>query len=141
VRQVSIVIATRDRRRELLHTLARLAALDDAPPVIVVDNASSDGTPEAVRAQHPGAVLVTLERNLGAAARTAGARRAVTPYVAFSDDDSWWAPGALKRAQDHFARTPRMALLAARILVGPEERLDPTCTAMAASPLQDGDAP
>jgi GT2 family glycosyltransferase len=138
VSDVSIVIATRDRRRELLHTLARLATLDGAPPVIVVDNASSDGTPEAVRAEHPDVALVTLDHNLAAAARTVGARHAATPYVAFSDDDSWWASGALERAQAHFARTPRMALLAARILVGAEERLDPTCVAMAASPLQDG---
>jgi GT2 family glycosyltransferase len=137
VSDVSIVIATRDRRPELLHTLARLTTLDGAPPVIVVDNASSDGTPEAVRARHPDVALVTLDHNLAAAARTVGARHAATPYVAFSDDDSWWASGALERAQAHFARTPRMALLAARILVGAEERLDPTCVAMAASPLQD----
>jgi GT2 family glycosyltransferase len=142
VTDVAVVIATRDRRSELLHTLGRLAALGDAPPVIVVDNASSDGTAEAVREAHPEAVLVALHRNIGAAARTVGARRASTPYVAFCDDDSWWAPRALQRAADHFARTPRMALLAARILVGPDERLDPTCVAMAASPLPgDGDLP
>jgi NAD(P)-dependent dehydrogenase (short-subunit alcohol dehydrogenase family) len=76
-------------------------------------------------------------RNLGAAARTVGARRASTPYVAFCDDDSWWAPGALERARGHFARAPAMALLAAGIHVGAEERLDPTCAAMAASPLHD----
>jgi GT2 family glycosyltransferase len=135
VTDVAVVIATRDRRAKLLHTLDRLAALDEAPPVIVVDNASADGTPDAVREAHPEAALVALRRNIGAAARTAGARRASTPYVAFCDDDSWWAPTALRRAADHFARTPHMALLAARILVGPDERLDPTCVAMAASPL------
>jgi GT2 family glycosyltransferase len=139
---VAVVIATRDRRAELLRTLGRLAALDDAPPVVVVDNASSDGTAGAVRQAHPEAVLVALDRNAGAAARTIGARCAGTPYVAFCDDDSWWAPGALRRAAEHFARAPRMALLAARILVGPDERLDPTCAAMAASPLPgDGDLP
>jgi GT2 family glycosyltransferase len=137
--EISVVIATRDRRRELLHTLERLAALDDAPPVIVVDNASADGTPDAVRGAHPAVTVVALHRNLGAAARTIGARRAATPYVAFCDDDSWWAPGALERARGHFARTPWMALLAGRILVGPEERLDPTCAAMAASPLPGRD--
>jgi GT2 family glycosyltransferase len=137
--EISVVIATRDRRRELLHTLERLAALDDAPPVIVVDNASSDGTPDAVRGAHPAVTVVALHRNLGAAARTIGARRAATPYVAFCDDDSWWAPGALERARGHFARTPWMALLAGRILVGPEERLDPTCAAMAESPLPERD--
>jgi GT2 family glycosyltransferase len=142
VSEVAVVIATRDRRAELLHTLGRLAALDDAPPVIVVDNASSDGTSEAVVEAHPEAALVTLDHNAGAAARTIGARCASTPYVAFCDDDSWWAPHALQRAAEHLARTPRMALLAGRILVGPDERLDPTCAAMASSPLpRDGDLP
>jgi N-acetylglucosaminyl-diphospho-decaprenol L-rhamnosyltransferase len=142
VTDVAVVIATRNRRAELLHTLGRLAALDDAPPVIVVDNASSDGTPEAVLEAYPEALLVALQHNAGAAARTVGARCASTPYVAFCDDDSWWAPTALRRAASHFARAPRMALLAARVLVGPDERLDPTCVAMANSPLpSDGDLP
>jgi GT2 family glycosyltransferase len=55
--------------------------------------------------------------------------------VAFSDDDSWWARGALTRAADHFDAHPRLAVLAARVLVGPTDRLDPVCAAMAASPL------
>ena len=61
---VAVVIATRDRRAELLHTLGRLAALDDAPPVIVVDNASSDGTHEAVLEAYPEALLVARRARL-----------------------------------------------------------------------------
>ena len=56
-------------------------------------------------------------------------------YVAFSDDDSWWAPGALARAVELLERHPRLAVLAARVLVGPDERLDPVCREMARSPL------
>jgi GT2 family glycosyltransferase len=58
-----------------------------------------------------------------------------TPYVAFADDDSWWAAGALGRAADVLDAHTRLAVLAARMLVGPEERLDPICTDMAGSPL------
>jgi GT2 family glycosyltransferase len=55
--------------------------------------------------------------------------------VAFSDDDSWWEAGSLARAADHLDAAPRLALLAARMLVGPPGLLDPVCTEMAASPL------
>jgi GT2 family glycosyltransferase len=55
--------------------------------------------------------------------------------VAFCDDDSWWAPGSLDLAAELLTRHRRLALVAARVLVGPEERLDPVCAAMASSPL------
>ena len=67
---------------------------------------------------------------------------ATTPYMAFADDDSWWAPGALRRAVDAFDAHPRMGLLAARILVGPEDQLDPICKSMRDSaPGWDPDLP
>jgi GT2 family glycosyltransferase len=137
---VSVVIVTRDRRASVLHTLDRLAALPAPAPVIVVDNASRDGTPEAVRGARPGVRVIALDENRGAAARTVGARAASTPLVAFCDDDSWWAPEALPRAAETFARHPRLGLLAARILVGDEQRLDPTCVQMAAGPREAGAA-
>lgn len=132
--RVSVVIATRDRPAELARTMAALATLRPPPPVIVVDNASAGSVirPWA----YPGPVRVlALDRNRGAAARTVGARHARTPYVAFCDDDSWWAPDALARAADALDRHPRLALVAARTLVGPAQQSDPTNEAMARSPL------
>jgi N-acetylglucosaminyl-diphospho-decaprenol L-rhamnosyltransferase len=79
--------------------------------------------------------VVELGENRGAAARNAGLRAAHTPYVAFNDDDSWWEPGALSEAERMLDGDPRLALVAARILVEPEGQLDPTCVEMAASPL------
>ena len=92
-----VVIASRDRRASLLSTLARLEALPEHPPVVVVDNASRDGTPAAVRRAHPHVRLIALHENLGAAARTVGVRELGMPVAAFCDDDSWWAPGSLSR--------------------------------------------
>lgn len=134
-----MVIATRDRRARLLATLDRLAALPERPPVIVVDNGSSDGVVAAARAHAAAAQVVELGENRGTAARNVGVAAARTEYVAFNDDDSWWQPGALATAERLLDRHPRLALIAARVLVGPERRLDPTSAVMAASPL-DGDA-
>lgn len=132
---VTVVVATRDRRPELLRTLRELADIPERPPVIVVDNASSDGTTDAVRAAHPSVQVVRLDRNLGAAARTAGVRLARTRYVAFADDDSWWAPGSLARAADVLDAHPRMGLLAATTLVGEQQEPDPVTAQLAAAPL------
>ena len=132
---VTIVVATRDRRASLLRTLDRLCDLPERPPVVVVDNGSRDGTADAVRARHPDVEMVEAGRNLGGAARTLGARRSQTPFVAFADDDSWWAPGSLRRAAALLHDHPQLAVVAARVLVGDEEREDPTSAAMFASPL------
>jgi GT2 family glycosyltransferase len=127
---VTVVVASRNRREDLLVTLPRHEA-----PVILVDNASTDGTVAAVRAAHPDVTILPLARNEGARGRTKGVAAAGTEFVAFADDDSWWAPGDLARAAKILRAHPRLAVLNARILVGPEERLDPVCTEMADSPL------
>jgi GT2 family glycosyltransferase len=132
---IGVVIATRDRCASLQRVLDHLRALPERPPIVVVDNASRDST-AAMVAQAKGDVkLIRLERDLGAAARTAGVRALDTEAVAFSDDDSWWSPGSLARAAHMMRAHPRLGLIASRILVGPEERLDPTCRRMAQSPL------
>jgi len=79
--------------------------------------------------------VITLGYNAGSAGRTAGVRCARTPYVAFSDDDSWWQPGSLAAAADLLDAHPDVALLGARIVIQPDARPDPVCTEMAASPL------
>jgi N-acetylglucosaminyl-diphospho-decaprenol L-rhamnosyltransferase len=125
---VTIVVVTRNRAGELRRSLARHEA-----PVIVVDNASTDGTPRTARSA--GARLVRQPENRGAAARNDGVRAAGTRYVAFADDDSWWAPGALARAVEIMDAYPRTALLSARVLVGEDEHLEPVSEQMARSPL------
>jgi N-acetylglucosaminyl-diphospho-decaprenol L-rhamnosyltransferase len=134
-RRVGVAIATRNRRFSLVRTLRALQALPESPKIAVVDNASTDGTPDDVERHFADVELIRLNENLGAAARTVGVHALATDYVAFADDDSWWAPGSLALAADRFDASPELAVVAARILVGPESRLDPTSCLMAASPL------
>jgi GT2 family glycosyltransferase len=129
-RDVTVVVMTRNRWPDLKRSLARHEA-----PVILVDNGSTDGTPEHVRRHFPQIEVVELGRNHGSPARNIGVERARTPYVAFADDDSWWAPGALARAAAIFDAHPRLGLLAARMLVDPAGREDTICEQMAAAPL------
>jgi N-acetylglucosaminyl-diphospho-decaprenol L-rhamnosyltransferase len=127
---VTVVVATRNRRDRLMETLPRHAA-----PVILVDNGSDDGGPDAVVDAFPHVTVIRLGDNRGAAARNVGVELARTPYVAFADDDSYWAPGSLGQAAKLMRTHDRLGLLAAAVLVGPEARLDPTSAAMAAAPL------
>jgi N-acetylglucosaminyl-diphospho-decaprenol L-rhamnosyltransferase len=109
---------------------------------VLVDDGSLDGTAEAVRAAAPDVRVLRLHPGRGVcAARTEGVLRAGTPYVAFADDDSWWDDGALPAAADVLDGHPRLAVVAARILVGRDGRLDPVSAAMARSPLPADDLP
>jgi N-acetylglucosaminyl-diphospho-decaprenol L-rhamnosyltransferase len=130
---VTLVIITRNRRDRLLRSLGRLEA--GGPPVIVVDNGSTDGTAELVRERHPAAGVVRFADNRGSAARTAAVALASTEFVAFSDDDSWWQAGALARGVAALRADDRLGLVAGRVLVGPEQRLDPASSEMRESPL------
>jgi GT2 family glycosyltransferase len=133
--RVAVVVVTRNRCHELTATLGHLRALPENPRVVVVDNASADGTPEAVRSRFPEVEMISLSENVGAAGRNVGVGRVNTPYVAFSDDDSWWRAGSLSRAADLFDSYPRLGLLAARTLVGLENREDPICVEMSSGTL------
>jgi N-acetylglucosaminyl-diphospho-decaprenol L-rhamnosyltransferase len=133
--RVAVVVVTRNRLPELLTTLGHLRSLPESPRVVVVDNASTDATARTVRERFPEVGVVALPENVGGAGRNVGVRKADAPYVAFADDDSWWAPGSLSRAADLFDAHPRLGLVAARTLVGPEEREDPINANMEHVPL------
>jgi GT2 family glycosyltransferase len=131
--ETTVVIATRDRVDELVRTLTYLKDL--SVPVVVVDNGSSDGTVTRVSHEFPWVQTLALKRNVGASARNHGVRLARTSYVAFCDDDSWWAPDALRGAEELFERHPRLGLVAGRVVVEPEGTEDPVCLEMASSAL------
>jgi GT2 family glycosyltransferase len=123
---VTVVVVTRNRRDELLASLGRHEG-----PVVVVDNASTDGSPRAVAEAFPDIEVVRLDTNVGAAARNVGVVSACTRYVAFADDDSYWEPGAVARAAELLDAHPETALVAATVLVGPDGRTDPVSVEMA----------
>ena len=139
--QISIVVLTHNRVDELARTLRHLLQLAGSPTIIVVDNASTDGTHRYVQRHFPEVRLVRSSADRGSAARTLGAARVKTPFIAFCDDDTWWAPGALERACELLDEHPRLGAVAARVLVGDHEVLDPACSRMAASPLPSSDLP
>ncbi|MQA87098.1 MAG: glycosyltransferase [Streptosporangiales bacterium] len=135
----TVVIITHNRRPELLRTLARMISLPERPAIVVVDNASTDGTGTAVAERYPEVSLLRCDHNRGAIARNLAVRQIRTPYVAFCDDDTWWEPGALARAADLLDAHPGLASITGRILVDPELTEDPVTPELRHSPVPGPD--
>jgi rhamnopyranosyl-N-acetylglucosaminyl-diphospho-decaprenol beta-1,3/1,4-galactofuranosyltransferase len=100
VPQVTAVVVTYNRRDLLLESVAAVLAQDRAPDrVIVVDNASEDGTAAAVREKFPAVHLAEFKRNTGGAGGFAGgmalALAGGADLIWLMDDDTVPEPGAL----------------------------------------------
>ncbi len=97
---LSIIVLSYNRREMLCSTLARLSAMPDLDhaQIIVVDNASTDGSADAAKAASPRARVITLEANTGVAALNTGVAAADGDAVLVLDDDAWPADGVLSAA-------------------------------------------
>jgi rhamnopyranosyl-N-acetylglucosaminyl-diphospho-decaprenol beta-1,3/1,4-galactofuranosyltransferase len=98
--RVVAVIVTYNRRELLLESLAAVQAQHRSPDaVVVVDNASEDGTAAAVRARFPAARLAELSENYGGAGGFAyGMAQAIgqgADLIWAMDDDTIPEPAAL----------------------------------------------
>jgi glycosyltransferase involved in cell wall biosynthesis len=105
---VSVVIPTRNRWNLLSRALASVLAQEGvALEVIVVDEGSSDETPERLAAIDDERVrtLRNDEPTGVARARNRGVEAARGEWVAFLDDDDFWAPTKLRVQLDACAAT------------------------------------
>jgi N-acetylglucosaminyl-diphospho-decaprenol L-rhamnosyltransferase len=108
---------TRDLLRECLGSLAGEVDAERAE-AWVVDNCSTDGSPEMVAAEFPWVRLLRPERNLGfGPAVNEVAARTSTPWIAAANADIALHPGALERMLAAGDADPRCAAVAPRLLL------------------------
>ena len=89
--------------------------------IVVVDNASTDGTVEAIRSRFPQVEIIHLEVHHGlSSAFNLGAASTTAPSVLFLNDDVFARPGAITKLAAALAERPDAASAGAR-LVDPGE--------------------
>ncbi|MEZ5330949.1 MAG: glycosyltransferase [Thermoanaerobaculia bacterium] len=119
VSPVAVVYVTRNRRDELAGSLESLGRATPGPSrILVVDNASADGTAEWLRREHPEVEVVAQDRNLGVATgRTVGIEAVGEELVLCLDDDARLeSADAFARVGERFDESPQLAVLAFRIV-------------------------
>lgn len=122
---VIVSFNTRELLRECLQSLRREAAALSCE-IIVVDNASGDGSAEMVRAEFPRVRLIESDVNLGfAAANNRAFAVARGRYVVLLNSDAFLRPGALKLAVDKMDADEGVGLAGAR-LVGRDDSWQPS---------------
>jgi GT2 family glycosyltransferase len=84
--------------------------------VILVDNASTDGTRAWVREAHSDVRLIELQENLGVAGRDYGLRESQSPYTMFLDSDAALTPGALPTMVTALERHSGWGLVGPRLI-------------------------
>jgi N-acetylglucosaminyl-diphospho-decaprenol L-rhamnosyltransferase len=123
---VSVIVPTYQGRRHLEGLLPSLQKQTLAHEVIVVDNASTDGTPDLLRRRWPGVHVISFSENLGfGKAANAGVAAAASAAVVLLNNDTVCTPNFLERLVD--ALDPRQGfVMAAPVLVrlGNEGRID-----------------
>jgi PAS domain S-box-containing protein len=118
---VSVIIPTHNRARLLQVALASVYSQKGLGElfeieVIVIDDASSDATPEVV-GRYPGARHLRLDTNRGLlAALNVGLRAVTGKYVAFLDDDDLWLPEKLSLQVPVLEENPELGLVYSQMI-------------------------
>jgi GT2 family glycosyltransferase len=118
---LSIVIVSFNARADLERCLASLAAAPPAVPhdVVVVDNASTDGSAAAVRARWPQVRTIERATNGGfSVANNEGIRATSGEFVLLLNSDTIVPPGALDALVARLAAEPSVAVAGPRLVDG-----------------------
>lgn len=126
---VSVIIVSWNAREFLMQCLASLYAGEGrrAKEIIVVDNASMDGSSEAVETHFPGVCLIRNAENLGfAKANNAGVEHCTGRYICFINSDAKVIGDCIGQLVDYCETHSEVGLVGPRVMWG-DGRLQRSC--------------
>ena len=128
--QPVVVIPNLNGGEELLAAVKSLTEQSLEPYIIVVDNASTDGSVEALQQKYPAIEIIRNKRNQGyAGGVNPGLKRAIelgAKYAAPFNDDAIADKRWLKQLVTYLDEHPKTGAAACKVLTSDGERLDST---------------
>ncbi len=113
---ISVIIANHNGEEHLDRCLGSLGPPGPQLEIILVDNASSDGSLDLVGRRFPGVRVLPQTSNLGfAAANNIGAEVAKGDALLLLNNDAWLEPDALELLADRLEANRRVGLVAPRL--------------------------
>lgn len=124
--EITVLVVTYKGADFITGCLHSLAAQTIAHGLLVVDNASQDGTREILQKQFPGHSVLRLTENAGfAGAIELGLETVATPYVALLNDDAVAAPNWLAELLSTLQNHPEAAAATSQMwLSAPSDQLN-----------------
>jgi N-acetylglucosaminyl-diphospho-decaprenol L-rhamnosyltransferase len=123
---ISVIIInynTCEHLRECLQTVES----EKPGEILVIDNASQDGSVAMVQSKFPRVKLIAGKKNLGyGAAANLGIACSTFEYVLLLNSDTRIQPGATQQLSDYLQQHAEAAIVGPR-LIGTDERLQPSC--------------
>jgi GT2 family glycosyltransferase len=126
---ISVVIVSWNARDYLMQCLASLSAEECRYPleIIVVDNASSDGSADAVATRYPDVRLIRKTENLGfAKANNIGVSASSGKYFCFVNSDVKVLPDCVNRLVSFCEENPTVGMVGPRV-IGADGKLQRSC--------------
>ncbi len=136
--EASLIMLSFNTIELLRQSLSQLidAAREIDAEIIVVDNASHDGSADMVEREFPQVKLIRAPMNLGfAGGNNLGAKHARGDYLILVNSDAFIQPGSLARGLDRMRQQPRVGL-AGGLLIGKDGQPEPSARCFP-SPLND----
>jgi N-acetylglucosaminyl-diphospho-decaprenol L-rhamnosyltransferase len=124
--ELEVVVINYNAGEDIIDCLTRLAEQISGESIVVIDNASTDGSVERIEREHPDVRMIRNERNSGfAAAANQGVRATSSPYVVLVNPDADVRPGFVQTLGRALDEHPKAGAVGALVL-NPDGSVQPT---------------